>query len=96
MPNSLLTKIVFYAKVSTMLSRPTLKEIRIERQIEVLSRLHPTYTRRQLEECRENFLHYLDFVWKVYRRMQADGRLDSLLTEEKVNHMVNPLSPPQP
>jgi hypothetical protein len=62
----------------------------IERELSALARLHPTYSRRELEECRENLLRYLDFVWAVYQRMKADGRLGKLLTEVPFNPTVKP------
>jgi len=72
---------------------PYRKNSFIEREIEILARLHPTYTRRQLEECRENFVHYLDFVWKIYEQMRADGRAERILTDPVFNPTVNPPIP---
>jgi hypothetical protein len=61
-----------------------------ERQLEALKRLHPTYSRAELEECLENFVRYLDFIWKIYERMQSDGRLQKILTDPDFNPTVKP------
>jgi len=54
----------------------------IEREIEILATLHPTYSREQLRECRDNLVHYFDFVWEIFLKMRADGRLDSLFDKD--------------
>lgn len=68
---------------------------RIEAELAALSRLHPDYSRAQLLECRDNFLHYLEFVWKIFERMKKDGRLNLLLTDIEFQSTFTSLDQPK-
>jgi hypothetical protein len=54
----------------------------IEEEMQILATLHPTYTRAQLREARDNLIHYYDFVWKIFLRMREDGRLAKILDND--------------
>jgi hypothetical protein len=58
------------------------KQKLIEEELQILATLHPTYTRAQLRECRDNLIDYFDFVWKVFETMRDDGRLRELFDKD--------------
>jgi len=60
------------------------EEVLIEKEIAILATLHPSYTKEQLRECRDNFVHYIDFVWKIYLKMRADGRAKEIFDRDSL------------
>jgi hypothetical protein len=71
----------------------TSKERLIEKELLILAELHPTYTRAQLREARDNLIHYYDFVWKVFLRMREDGRLEKIFSNTKHGSNTTTTSP---
>jgi hypothetical protein len=61
----------------------TSKQKLIEEELQVLATLHPTYSRAELREARDNLIHYYDFVWTVFLRMQNDGRLVGIFDKDQ-------------
>lgn len=54
----------------------------IEEELQILATLHPTYSRAQLREARDNLIHYYDFLWRVFLRMHEDGRLTKIFDND--------------
>lgn len=61
----------------------------IEKELEILSSLHPTYTQEQLREARDNLIRYFDLVWEIFLKMRKDGRLDAIFREGTNNPISN-------
>jgi hypothetical protein len=45
-----------------------------------LARLHPSYSRIELEESHALLYAYFDLAWEVFLRLEQEGRLDEVLT----------------
>ena len=52
--------------------------------------LYPDYSREELDEAYENLRRYVELGWKIARRLEREGRLESILTSAGFNPTVNP------
>jgi hypothetical protein len=55
-----------------------------------LAQLHPTYSRLELEEAHAQLFSYFDLVWRIFMRLEREGKLDALnLTKKSINPTFN-------
>jgi len=67
-------------------------EPRHETAASPLAALYPHYTEAELIEAAAQLRRYFDLAWKVFVRLEREGKLNQLnLTVPKVNPTVNPL-----
>jgi hypothetical protein len=69
----------------------------LSEELRDLAMLHPTYSNLELKEARAQLYRYFDLAWRIFVRLEREGKLDALnLTGKPVNLKLNSesLDPP--
>ncbi len=71
-----------FCRVERMQQNLPHEQSSIPEHLRSLARLHPDYSRIELEESHAQLYRYFDLVWGIFVRLEQEGKLNEALTKQ--------------